>query len=156
MVLNRKTIVSSLILGFLCPFQGIDGEWRGVFFFKNYSLIPGFIYSHVPFMAIKRQKIKTRECITGFCIVWKLAAMVNCFEYYFYSSLPAQRPFSRKTTFRFEFNGTESVRLWSVNTWLSLILPRRLLINYERYKKWKRGRSKKLVLNIESPWLSLH
>ena len=64
----------------------------------------------------KKTKDQDARVHHGFCIVWKLAAIVNCFEYYFYSSLPAQRPFSRKTTFRFEFNGTESVRLWSVNT----------------------------------------
>ena len=51
------------------------------------------------------------------------------------SSLPAQLPFSRKTTFRFEFNGTESVRLWSVIRDCYVTLLRRLLINYELCKK---------------------
>ena len=36
---------------------GVGGE---VFFFKNYSVIPNFIYSHVPCMAIKTKEQDAR------------------------------------------------------------------------------------------------
>ena len=32
----------------------------GIFFFKNYTLIPGFTYSHVPCMAIKTKEQDAR------------------------------------------------------------------------------------------------